>query len=484
MTNAAASASSLEVSRETVIPLAAGFAPASREDWISVVERTLKGASVNSLVRHTLEGLEIQPLYGPGAQPPAAIAGRGGADWDVRALVRRPRPAEANGDVLQDLQGGAGSVLLQLGAGGVAIASADDMARALDGVLLDAAPVALDAGFLGPKSADWLAAAAKGAPSAELVLHMDPIGAFARDGLSSGPMESHLIAAATVGVRLAEPYPRASLFLASGRAAHEAGAGEAAELALAAAAAVAYAKALARAGLTIQAAFERIVIGLAVDADYFLGVAKLRAARLVWGKITAACGVAAPARIEARSSGRMLTRADPWTNMIRLTAAGFAAAVGGADAIVLGAFTDAMGRPSAFARRQARNAQLVLKEEANLGRVTDPAAGSGYLEALTDELARAAWTRFQAIEAAGGAIRALEAGLVAQEAARGRELLAQRIAAGELKVLGVTDFPNAETGAVELGEDDPASAEQPPARLPGPDSRSPPLLPVRLEELA
>ncbi len=231
-------------------------------------------------------------------------------------------------------------------------------------------------------------------------------------------------------------------------------------------------------------AFDRIVLGLAVDADYFLGVAKLRAARRLWARLTGACGVLVEARIEARSSGRMLTGADPWTNMIRLTAAAFAAAAGGADAIVLGAFTDALGAPTAFARRQSRNIQLVLAEEAHLGRVADPAGGSGYLETLTDELARAAWERFQAIEAAGGAARALEAGIVSEMARETRTELAARLGAKRARLLGVTDFPATEgrDAAVEATRAAPAPAPSP--RLPGPDSRCPPLTALRLEDLA
>jgi methylmalonyl-CoA mutase N-terminal domain/subunit len=181
---------------------------------------------------------------------------------------------------------------------------------------------------------------------------------------------------------------------------HEAGGGEAEEVAFAAASAVAYAKALVRAGLPMADAFARITLGLSADADYFLTMAKLRAARAVWARIAGACAAHPTARVEARSSRRMLTAKDAWTNMIRLTAAGFGAAVGGADAVVLGNFTDALGLPTPFARRQSRNAQLVLMEEAHVGRVADPAAGSGYVEALTDQIAREAWARFQAIEAA------------------------------------------------------------------------------------
>jgi len=468
-----------------VQPLAAGFAPASEADWAALVQKTLKGESVESLTRRTIEGLPIQPLYQQAA--PAAFAPKTAAGWDIRTLVRNPTAVGANVEALQDLANGAVSTLIRIdpeGAEGVAVGSAEGLAQVLDGVLLDVAPVALDAGFLGARAADWLAAAAKGAPSAPLALHMDPLSAFARGGASPGPMEAHLIACAGVGARLAEPYPKATLFLASGRVAHEAGGGEALELAVAAAAALAYAKALTRAALPHGQAFERIVLGLALDADYFLTIAKLRAARVVWSKIAGACGVDWPAKIEARSSGRMLTRADAWNNMIRLTAAGLAGAAGGAGAVVLGTFTDALGAPTAFARRQARNTQLILMEEANLGRVADPAAGCAYLETLTDELARAAWDRFQAIEAAGGLIAALESGLVAREVEAARAELRTRIAQRQLKVLGVTDFAPTEERPAPVASFTPTQVSAPSPRLPGPDSHCPPLEPIRLEDLA
>ncbi|HXQ16552.1 MAG TPA: methylmalonyl-CoA mutase family protein [Caulobacteraceae bacterium] len=468
-----------------ILPLAAGFPAPDRAAWLALVEKTLKGAPLQSLTRRTLDGLPIEALYEAGVSAPQIV--RAAAGWDMRSVVRASDPAAANAEALADLAQGASSVLLRLdpsGADGVAVGSADDLARVLAGVMLDVAPVALDAGFLGAKAADWLGAAAKDAPAAPLSLHLDPLSEFAVTGASPGPIEAHLIAAATVAARLAEPYPKASLFLACGLAAHEAGGGEAVELGLAAASALAYAKALVRAGLPMAEAFDRIVLGLAVDADAFLGLAKLRAARRIWARLAGACGAEAAARIEARSSGRMLTRAEPWTNMIRLTAAAFAGAIGGADAVALGAFTDALGPPTPFARRQSRNIQLVLQAEANLGRVIDPAAGSGYVEALTDELARAGWASFQAIEAAGGVIEALEDGLVAGWAAENRAELAARLARRELKLLGVTDFPSEELRAAETATASPHAASAPSPRLPGPDSRCPPLTPIRLEDLA
>jgi methylmalonyl-CoA mutase len=470
------------------IPLADGFPAASHADWLALVAKTLKGAGVETLSTRTVDGLEIRPLYTPQDAAPAlpfAPAPRGGErGWDVRARVAASDPALANREALDALAGGAGSLLIELdsGAGGVAVASAEDLARVLDGVEAELAPIALDPGARGATAAGWLHDVAKASPGARLAFHLDPLSAFAAGGESAGPIDAHVRAAAVLGAQLAETYPRASLFLASGVVAHEAGGSPALELAFAAAAAVTYAKALVAAGLSMRDAFDRVSLGLAVDAEPLASIAKLRAARAVWTRIVRACGTVVPARIEARSSRRMLTRADRWTNLIRLTSAGFGAAVGGADAIVLGAFTDALGPADAFAERMARNTQLVLMEEGQLGRVADPAGGSWAIEAQTDDLAQAAWEAFVAIEAAGGLAAALKGEIVADAVARSREALKGAIDDRALRIIGVTDFPPAE----ETPSPGPATAA-PRAHEPrasGPDDTCPPLAPIRLEEMA
>jgi methylmalonyl-CoA mutase len=467
---------------------AADFPPATHEAWTALVEKTVKGAP---LPEAHVGGVTVRALYtaadvGPSVAP--ALAPRDAErPWDVRTAVSHPDPARANAEALADLEGGAASILVRIdpaGAGGVAIGSAETMARVLDQVEPELATIALDAGFLGPQAADWLGAAAKASPAAKLAFHLDPFSALAEAGVSPGPLEAHLISAATVAARLAETYPAASLFLAGGRVVHEAGGDAALELGFAAAAAVAYAKALVRAGLTMQQAFAKITLGLAADQDYFLTIAKLRAARAIWARVVQACGVTTPAVIEARSSGRMLSRMDAWTNMLRLTVAGFAAAAGGADAIVLGTFTDALGQPGDLARRQSRNAQLVLMEEAGLGRVADPAGGAWAIESMTDQLARAGWAAFQAIEAEGGLLAALASGRIAAEAAA--SLAARRAALADKsdKMIGVTVFPNADPTPTPVEAVDPTSfaVKGPSARLPGPDSRCAPLTPARLAE--
>jgi methylmalonyl-CoA mutase len=463
--------------------LTAEFPPATPEAWRALVTKTLGDKPFATLEKTTVEGTPIAPLYAPGALPGAQGFATRPFDaqrpWDVRVLTAHPDPGKANVEILGDLEGGAASAVVKVdptGAAGVAIGSADGLARTINGVVLELAPVGLDAGFLGPQAAGWLGQLGKSSPGAKLNLHMDPLGAFAQTGVSPGPIEAHVAAAAAVGARLAETYPQAELFLASGRAAHEAGGGESLELAMAAASALTYAKALAAAGLTTPEAFARITLGLSADADYFLTIAKLRAAREVWARIALACGAGPAVNIEARSSQRMLTRQDAWTNMIRLTAAGFGAAVGGADAIVLGAFTDAIGLPTAFARRQSRNAQLVLMEEAHVGRVSDPAAGAGYVESLTDQLARAAWAKLQEIEAAGGLAQALSAGLLA------REVEAATAARPEPKLVGVNAFPPETEEPVEVERAEPRPVAAPNPALPGSDSRCPPLTAVRLAQ--
>lgn len=477
---------------QAMTPLADDFAAPDdatvRARWMALVEKTLKGQSFDeALTVTTPDGVTIQPLYTAADGVPVARDLRvrdADRPWDLRVRVAHPDAVRASADSLVDLQNGAASLLLALdptGQDGVAVGSAEDLARALNGVLIDLAPVALDAGYLGPKAAGWLGTLAKAAPNAPLAFHMDPLGSFARTGTSPGPIESHVFNAATVGARLTTTYARASLFLANGRAAHEAGGSNVEELALMAASALAYAKALVRSGLTMDEAFGRIVLGVSLDGEYFTGVAKVRAARALWARLTQACGVSIPATIEARSSGRMLTTKDAWTNLLRLTSAGFAGAVGGADAIVLGSFTDAIGLPTAFARRQARNTQLVLMEESHLGRVADPAGGSWYLDSLTDQIARAAWAAFQAIEAAGGVIKALEAGHVADAVAASRASQDAAFADKSRKILGVTVFPNADDKAAEVEAVEPSAfaVEGPDPRLPGPDSHCPPLTPIR-----
>ncbi|MGW8704791.1 methylmalonyl-CoA mutase family protein [Brevundimonas sp. NPDC055814] len=408
-------------------------------EWREAAIKALKERPLESLIHLDADHLATKPLYGAanGGEPvfaprPSDSEGRA---WDVRALNEGEDADALSRAILTDLENGAASILI---AGPVA-ADAAKLARALDGVALELAPVALDAGFEGVKAAEALSAVAKGSPRAKLAFHLDPISAYAEAGGAPGDFAALMVEAATAAATHAATYSEATLFMASGRVAHEAGGSIAQELAFAASSAVAYVKAAVEAGMTIEAALKGVVLSVAVDQT-FDSLAKIRALRLIWASVSKAFGTEVPAIIEVRSSRRMLSARDPWPNMLRLTSAGFAGAVGGADAVVLDGFTRAAGLPDDFARRQARNTQLILMEESNLGRVDDPASGSWYLDARTRELAEAAWAEFQVYEAEGGVIACLEGGVIQPRIARARDMAEKAIKDGAAQIIGVTKF--------------------------------------------
>jgi methylmalonyl-CoA mutase len=236
------------------------------------------------------------------------------------------------------------------------------------------------------------------------------------------------------------------LIEADGRVYHDAGASEAQELGAALATAVYHLRALADAGMPVATAADTIGFTLSADQQQFLVTAKLRALRLLWRRVLDLSGVDAPAptRLHVETSYRMMAARDPHANILRTTIAAFAAATGGADSLSVLPFTAANGLPEERARRLARNTQLILREESGLGRVADPAAGSGGIEALTDALAEAGWQEFRQIEAEGGIFASLKAGLLQARIAATREVRDTEIAAGRRPIVGVTLYPLAE----------------------------------------
>jgi methylmalonyl-CoA mutase len=203
---------------------------------------------------------------------------------------------------------------------------------------------------------------------------------------------------------------------------------------------VAYLRTLTGAGLDLATAARLLEFRYAATAEQFPTIAKLRAARLLWSRVTEACGRALPQHQHAVASPTMLTRRDVHSNLLRGTVAGFAAGVGGADAVTVAPFDAALGAPEAFSRRIARNTQALLVQEAHLARVIDPAGGSWFVESSTRELAAAAWAFFQEIEAAGGVLAALDDGLVADRVAAVRERRVEAAARRTAPIVGVSEY--------------------------------------------
>ncbi|MGI5162922.1 methylmalonyl-CoA mutase family protein [Spirillospora sp. CA-253888] len=447
------------------LELAAAFPPAERDRWREMVKGVLRksGAATEEtplaeveglLTRTSYDGVPIAALYTAADAAAAPVPGRPGlaprvrevrpegeglAGWDVRQRHAHPDPAVTREAVLADLENGATSVWLALGAGGLPVAS---LGEALRGVLLDLAPVVLDAGERTAEAAEaFLALVTEQGKAAEAAgnLGADPLGLAARTGAAVpvGP-------AAELAVRVAREFPRLRALTVDGTVHHDAGGGDADELGAAVATGVAYLRALTEAGLSVDEAFAQIEFRLAVNADQFLSIAKLRALRRLWTRVAEVGGAAegTVAQVHAVTSSAMMTRRDPWVNMLRTTVACFAAGVGGADAVTVQPFDARLGLPDDFARRIARNTHTLLLEESSLARVVDPAGGSWYVERVTEDLANAAWTWFTEIEKAGGAAAALESGLIAGRLAATWERRRKDIARRKAPLTGVSEFPN------------------------------------------
>jgi methylmalonyl-CoA mutase len=446
-----------------ILPLAADFPPATRQQWLELVDRLLKGAPFERrLVARTYDGLTLQPLYEGSPQARAPLARMPGGRWQILQRIDHPDPAAANAEARHDCANGASGLSLVLagaiGAYGYGLAASEAaIARALDGIALDAAGVALelDAGPLAEDAARSIAALLRrrGAPAAvaNIRFGFDPLGTMAAAGAATAPWNATATRSARCIAELAGAGFKGPFWVADGRPIHNAGGSEVHELGFVLAAATAYLRALAGCGIGLDEARAMICFRLVADVDQFLSIAKLRALRRLWGRVEEACGLAAaPVFISAETAWRMMTRHGPYVNMLRSTIAVFSAALGGADAVTVLPFTLARGLPDRFARRAARNAQLVLLAESNLAKVADAAAGAGVIEDLTDQLGAAAWALFQEIERKGGAAAALEQGLIQKKVAQVRGARQAALARRTDMLTGTSDFAELEEPAVAV----------------------------------
>lgn len=436
------------------MPFATEFPPTSEAEWRRLVETALQGAAFDKrLVSRTYDGLRVEPLY-PRAAGARPVIGRvPGSAWALMQRVDHPDPAAANAQALQDLENGAsGLVLVMTGSASANGYGVDPSPETLARVLKD---VQLDAGItidfdLTPATSTVLQNFAvlvkdrKLSPaSIDIRAGVNPIVGFAASGASPQPWRMLSRKFANAVGELASQGFRGRFVLADGRIINDAAGSEAQELAFAIATAVEYLRALEQGGLSVDAARGMIYFRLSADADEFLTIAKFRALRKLWARIEQTSGLnPTPADLTAETAWRMMTRRDPYVNMLRTTVAIAAAGLGGADGITALPYTAALGLPDSFARRLARNTQLILLEESNLAKVSDPAAGSGAIEDLTDKLCAVAWIFFQEIESAGGAWAALERGLIQKKVAAVRFEREQAVAKRKDALTGTSDYPD------------------------------------------
>jgi len=427
--------------------LADGFEPVSFDQWS---EAATKGDENVPLMTLLENGVEAKWLYTPEdalASDPSGLPGqapfirgtRAGRHWQIRQEQTNPDRARANAEILEDLNGGVTEVTLRFdraaregfrpgssefdaarGEDGIAISNLDQLSEVLEGVYLDMAGVALEAGASAPAAAALLAAHWREsgiAPDAAIgSFRYDPLGVLARTGTLPSSPEEALTTAGALAAETASQWPNARALAVDTGIYVEAGATAGWELGIAIATGVEYLRAAAAAGLGPAEAAARIEFNLSVGPDQFLEMAKFRAIRRLWARVLEESGVGESDRHSptyGTTSARMISAVDPWVNMLRVTTAAFAAGTGGADGVTVTPFDRMIGQPDDLGRRIARNTQIILQDESSLGRIADPLAGSWYGEELTDEVAKAGWERFREIEREGGALAALRSGLIA-----------------------------------------------------------------------
>jgi methylmalonyl-CoA mutase len=430
----------------------------SEADWRKAAEVTLKGASVGTLSSRTADGIQIEPVYAA-SEGPRPLTPDG--PWRVIARLDNPDPGEANAQALDDLARGADGLQVifsgAVGAYGFGLRRSDpgSLHAAFDGVPFDAQPrFELDLGRRGVDQALGFAALVErsGARPADCAVSfgLDP---FAVCTFGPLPIDwaAHVKPCIDAAIALKSKGFGGPLVVADARSVHSAGGTPGQELAFALGAAVSLLRALNGAGVSLGEARERIAFRLAADADEFVTLSKFRALRLTWARVEEACGLEPrPAHVQVESAWRMMTARDPYANVMRGAMAAISAGLGGADSVSVLPHTLAVGLPDSFARRLARNGQLILLRESHLGFVADSAAGAGAFDALTEALCNKGWTLFQELEAQGGLPAALAGGTFRHQIAESARALVRDVARLKSQITGVSVHADLREGRVEV----------------------------------
>jgi methylmalonyl-CoA mutase len=440
------------------------FPQASEADWRARVDGVLKGASFEKLQSRSYDAIPVEPLYQRLTQErPRALRETAGA-WAALARVDQPDAAAAHRQLLNDLENGATGLQIvfagAVGAYGFGL-RAQDLAQLLDGIALDGLAVECDVASRDQAQAlaDLIGGSETDPADCRISFGLNPLGMMLQQGGSDVTWSMGAPHFAQAVKDICTRGFSGPVACADGRVVHAAGGSEAQELAFMLACALSYLRALEASGLDLDAARKLIALRVACDADEILGVAKLRALRRLWARVEEACELTPhAAHIHAETGLRMMSRRDPWVNMLRTTVACFSAGLGGADRVTVLPFTQSLGLPNDFARRIARNTQSVLLEESNLWRVADPAAGAGSFETLTHQLCEAAWTVLQEIEASGGIEAMLTSGAFQRKVKDTQAQRAKAIARRKDPLTGTSEFPNVSEAPVEVLVAMPAAA--------------------------
>ena len=474
--------------------------PFSLDSWKAEAEKQLKGKPLESLNRNTPEGIELKPLYTaedlealeytnsmPGLEPfirgPQATM-YAGRPWTIRQYAGFSTAEESNVFYRKLLaEGGQGiSVAFDLathrgydsdhervthdvGKAGVAIDSVEDMKILFDGIPLDKISVSMTMnGAVLPILAGYIVAAEEqGVEQAQMAgtIQNDILKEFLVRNTYIYPPEPSLRIIGDIISHCTEHMPRFNTISISGYHMQEAGADSALEMAYTLADGKEYIRTALKAGLKIDDFAPRLSFFWCIGMNFYMEIAKLRAARMLWARIVEEFEPqnqrSKMLRTHSQTSGWSLTEQDPYNNVVRTTIEAMAAVFGGTQSLHTNALDEAIALPSEFAARIARNTQLVIQEETGITDVIDPWGGSYMMESLTKAIADKAWGLIEEIEDHGGMAKAIETGLPKlriEEAAARKQALIDR---GENVIVGVNKYQAEEQGDVDIMEiDNPA----------------------------
>lgn len=437
--------------------LFAEFDKVSREQWIAAIEESLRGRSLDSLTKQTYEGIDFCPVATvddldgvshsdslPGQYPylrGTRAAGYHGRSWLIAQELDFPDPRAFNHALRDALSHGQTAVVLGKYP---TIENDADLKTALADIDLAGVPIFIADGARALNIYQLLRDAVGPETSEQLsgCIGCDPLGGLARTGALPGDamerMAEHVKAVTERSPQLGCVAVRADVY-------HDAGANAVQELAIALATGVVYLRETTARGLELDQVARKMHFFLSIGENFFMEIAKLRAIKLMWSQVVRAFGGnegSQKTQLHARCASRNKTQLDPHTNILRATSEALAAAIAGVDSITVPPFDAPLGESNLFSRRLARNLGLILQDELRLTEPIDPAGGSWHVEKLTDQLAQAAWTMFQDIEAAGGLLAALRAGAIQASieavARQRRDDLARR----KTVLVGNNMFPN------------------------------------------
>jgi methylmalonyl-CoA mutase len=449
----------------------------SYEEWKQEVKKSLKGKPIEKLYSTTYENLHIKPIYiredieslehieqypgFPGYVRGIEANGYIHEPWAVSQELSANSIKEWNEIVKHDLARGQTEIHFVLDKLKFSITSLKEIEEMFSGISLNNYSLRVDTGECSlPFFALFAVYLEKNRLPFETLrgtIGMDPLASLVQKGQLSSSLTTLYDVMADITAWAKEHAPNLKTIIVHSEPYHNGGANAVQELALAFATAVEYLNECLNRGLTIDETAQRISFSFAIGANFFMEIAKLRAARLVWANIVQAFGGNEESRkmsIHARTSHFTKTVYDPYVNMLRATTEAFAATVGGANSVHVSPFDEAIQQADEFSRRIARNTQLILLEESHLGKVIDPAGGSYYVESLTSQLAEEAWKLFQQIEAKGGIIKALEDGFVQAEVEKVAELRKKNVKMRKEKIVGTNFYANLAEPPVQRTEAD------------------------------